>query len=98
MRTEVEGLGGRGERGRGGRRRREGRKERERKRYAEVRRGGAFVVMHVRSCTPASTTVPGRRTSGVHRPGRLCLRQARRAIRWSTRRVKCGLYRTKNDL
>ena len=49
--------------------------------------------MHGRSRTtidPRIPPMPGRSTSGFHRPGRRCLHQARSAVRCSASRMKWG--------
>ena len=43
-------------------------------------------------------TMPGRSTSGFHRPGRHCLHQARSAVRCSASRMKGELHHTENLL
>ena len=55
--------------------------------------------MHNRSrvtIDPRIPTMPGRSTSGFHRPDRHCLHQARSAVRCWANRMKGELYPTKN--
>ena len=55
--------------------------------------------MHGRSrmaIDPRIPTMPGRSTSGFHHPGKLCLHQARSAVRCSASRIKGGLHPSKN--
>ena len=47
---------------------------------------------------PRIPTMPGRSTSGFHRPGRHCLHQARSAVRCSASRMKGELHPTKSRL
>ena len=61
--------------------------------------GGVLIIMHGRSgmtIDPRIPTIPGRRTSGFHRPGRHCLHQARSAARCWASRMKGELHPTKN--
>ena len=55
---------------------------------------GCTHVMHGRSrmtIDPRIPTMPGRSTSGFHRPGRHCLHQARNAVRCWASRMKVAL-------
>ena len=63
--------------------------------------GGVLDVMHGRGRTtvdPRIPTMPGRRTSSFHQPGRYCLHQARSAVRCWASRIKGELHPTKNRL
>ena len=56
-------------------------------------------VMHGRSrmtVDPRIPTIPGRSTSGFHRPGRHCLHQTRSAVRCWASRMNGELHPTKN--
>ena len=55
--------------------------------------GGVLDIMHGRSrmtIDPRIPTMPGRSTSGFHRPGRHCLHQARSAVRCPASRYFCS--------
>ena len=59
--------------------------------------GGVLMIMHNGSRVaigPRIPTLPGRNTSGFHRPGRHCLHQARSAVRCSASRIKGELHPT----
>ena len=43
---------------------------------------------------PRIPTIPGRSMSGIHRPGRHCLHQARSAVRCPANRMKGELHPT----
>ena len=61
--------------------------------------GGYSILMHGRSrmtIDPRSRNMPGRRTTGVHQPGRHCLHQARSAVRCSASRMKGELHPSKS--
>ena len=64
--------------------------------------GGMYsIFVHGRSCmtiNPCIPTMPGRSTSGFHRPGRYCSHQARSAVRSSPSCMKGELHPTKNRL
>ena len=61
-----------------------------------------FDLMHGRSINsrmtidPRIPTMPGRSTSGFHRPGRYRLHQARSAVRCRASRMKGELHSTKD--
>ena len=62
-------------------------------------RRGVLIVSHDRSrmtIDPCIPTMPGRSTSGVHRPGRHCLQQARSSVRCSASRMKGEPHPTMN--
>ena len=64
-------------------------------------RRDVLVLMHGRSrmtIDPRIPKMPGRSTSGFHRPGRPCLHQARSAVRCPASRMKGELHPTKNRL
>ena len=47
---------------------------------------------------PRMPTIPGRTTSGFHRPGRHCEHPVRSAVRCSASRMKGKLYPTQDHL
>ena len=62
-------------------------------------RGVCAQFVHGRSrmtIDPRIPTMPGRSTSGFHRPGRHCLHQARSAVRCSASRMKREPHPSKN--
>ena len=68
---------------------------------ASAGRGGELIIMHGRSrmnIDPRIPTMPGRSTSGFHRPGGHRLHQSRSAVRCSASRMKGELHPTKNRL
>ena len=63
--------------------------------------GGVLIAMHGRGRATKDhpiPTIPGRSTSGFHRPGRHYLLQARSAMRCSGSPVKGEQHQTKNRL
>ena len=56
------------------------------------------VVVFTTEPDPRIPTMPGRRTSGFHRPGRHCWCRARSALRCSPSRIKGELHPTQNCL
>ena len=56
----------------------------------------AVVVLRSITIDPRIPTVPGRSTSGFHRPGRHCWHQARSPVRRLASRTKGELHPTKN--
>ena len=63
--------------------------------------GGCTQFVHDRSrmsIDPRIPTMPGRSTSGFHKPRRHCLHRARSAVRYSASRVKGELHPSKNRL
>ena len=61
--------------------------------------GGCTLFVHGRSrvtIDPRIPTMPGRRMSGVHQPGRHCLHQARSAVRCSASLMKGELHPSEN--
>ena len=64
-----------------------------------IDRRDALDLMHGRSrmtIGPRILTIPGRNMSGIHRPGRHCLHQARSAVRCLASRMKGELHPAKN--
>ena len=67
--------------------------------YGEGEGGGGTQFVHGRSrmtIGPRILTMPGRSTSGFHKPGRHCLHQARSAVRCSASRMKGELHPSEN--
>ena len=63
-------------------------------------KGGVLVFMHSRSLKtidPRIPTVPRRSTSGLHRPGKRRLHQARGAVRCSASRIEGELRSTESQ-
>ena len=63
--------------------------------------GGVLDIMHGRNrmtVDPRIPTMSGRSSSGLHRPGRCCLPQARSAVRCSASRTEGELHLNKNRL